>query len=165
MQDHTQTNRLELLAPARNLAYGIEAINHGADAVYMGGPAFGARSAAGNSLDDIEALARHGVTPAELAAATLDDAAANERRRALIREVAERAEGYYADARKLMPYLSRDGRAIYGAMTDIYHALLVKIRRRDYDVFGERVRLPGWYKALLALRRMGSKLLPFRFGS
>ena len=59
MQDHTQTNRLELLAPAKNLAYGIEAINHGADAVYMGGPAFGARSAAGNSLDDIEALARH----------------------------------------------------------------------------------------------------------
>ena len=59
MQDHTQTNRLELLSPARNLAYGIEAINHGADAVYMGGPAFGARSAAGNSLEDIEALARH----------------------------------------------------------------------------------------------------------
>lgn len=59
MQDHTQTNRLELLAPAKNLAYGIEAINHGADAVYMGGPAFGARSAAGNSLEDIEALARH----------------------------------------------------------------------------------------------------------
>lgn len=52
-------NRLELLAPAKNLAYGIEAINHGADAVYMGGPAFGARSAAGNSLEDIEALARH----------------------------------------------------------------------------------------------------------
>ncbi|UNP89216.1 U32 family peptidase [Aeromonas encheleia] len=59
MQDHTQTNRLELLAPAKNLAYGIEAINHGADAVYMGGPAFGARSAAGNTLEDIEALARH----------------------------------------------------------------------------------------------------------
>ncbi|MFE8727002.1 peptidase U32 family protein [Aeromonas hydrophila] len=55
----SHTNRLELLAPAKNLAYGIEAINHGADAVYMGGPAFGARSAAGNSLEDIEALARH----------------------------------------------------------------------------------------------------------
>ena len=55
----SHNNRLELLAPAKNLAYGIEAINHGADAVYMGGPAFGARSAAGNSLDDIEALARH----------------------------------------------------------------------------------------------------------
>lgn len=59
MHDQTHHNRLELLAPAKNLAYGIEAINHGADAVYMGGPAFGARSAAGNSLSDIEALARH----------------------------------------------------------------------------------------------------------
>ena len=38
----SHNNRLELLAPAKNLAYGIEAINHGADAVYMGGPAFGA---------------------------------------------------------------------------------------------------------------------------
>ena len=119
----------------------------------------------GRTYLPLEALTRHGVTPAELAAPTLGDASANERRRALIREVAERAEGYYADARKLMPYLSRDGRAIYAAMIDIYHALLVKIRRRDYDVFRERVRLPGWYKALLALRRMGPKLLPFRFGS
>ncbi|MDO2947072.1 peptidase U32 family protein [Aeromonas simiae] len=54
---HSQ--RLELLAPAKTLEYGIEAINHGADAVYIGGPAFGARSAAGNSVADIEALARH----------------------------------------------------------------------------------------------------------
>ncbi|MGL5597705.1 MAG: peptidase U32 family protein, partial [Aeromonas sp.] len=59
MHPLSHNNRLELLAPAKNLAYGIEAINHGADAVYMGGPAFGARSAAGNSLEDIEALAHH----------------------------------------------------------------------------------------------------------
>ncbi|HEX8987623.1 MAG TPA: U32 family peptidase [Rhodocyclaceae bacterium] len=52
-------NRLELLAPAKNLAFGIEALNHGADAVYIGGPAFGARAAAGNSISDIEALAAH----------------------------------------------------------------------------------------------------------
>ena len=52
-------HQLELLSPARDADIGIEAINHGADAVYMGGPAFGARSAAGNSLEDIEALARH----------------------------------------------------------------------------------------------------------
>lgn len=49
-------NRLELLAPAKNLAFGIEAIKHGADAVYIGGPAFGARAAAGNSVADIEQL-------------------------------------------------------------------------------------------------------------
>lgn len=48
--------KIELLAPAKNLECGIEAINHGADAVYIGAPKFGARAAAVNSLEDIEAL-------------------------------------------------------------------------------------------------------------
>lgn len=47
---------IELLAPARNLECGMEAIRHGADAVYIGGPGFGARSAAGNSIEDITSL-------------------------------------------------------------------------------------------------------------
>ena len=47
---------LELLAPAKNLECGIAAIEHGADAVYIGAPRFGARAAAGNSLDDIRRL-------------------------------------------------------------------------------------------------------------
>ena len=50
---------LELLAPAKNADFGIEAIDHGADAVYIGGPAFGARANAGNSVADIERLAAH----------------------------------------------------------------------------------------------------------
>ena len=50
---------IELLAPARNLECGMEAINHGADAVYIGAPRFGARAAAGNSLEDIAALVRY----------------------------------------------------------------------------------------------------------
>lgn len=53
-----QNNRLELLAPAKNADYGIEAIRHGADAVYIGGPAFGARATAGNSVEDIARLCR-----------------------------------------------------------------------------------------------------------
>lgn len=48
--------QIELLSPAKNLEYGIEAINHGADAVYIGAPAFGARLAAGNSIEEIEQL-------------------------------------------------------------------------------------------------------------
>jgi collagenase-like PrtC family protease len=48
--------RIELLAPARDLACGMAAINCGADAVYIGAPRFGARAAAGNSLLDIETL-------------------------------------------------------------------------------------------------------------
>ena len=47
---------LELLAPARNLEIGIAAIDCGADAVYLAGPSFGARQAAGNSLEDVKAL-------------------------------------------------------------------------------------------------------------
>lgn len=50
---------IELLAPAKNLECGIGAINHGADAVYIGAPRFGARAAAGNSLADIEALVQY----------------------------------------------------------------------------------------------------------
>ena len=48
---------LELLAPAKNAEFGIEAITHGADAVYIGGPSFGARANAGNTVADIERLA------------------------------------------------------------------------------------------------------------
>ncbi len=51
--------KIELLAPARNLECGIAAVDHGADAVYIGAPKFGARAAAVNSLDDIAALVEY----------------------------------------------------------------------------------------------------------
>ena len=50
---------IELLAPAKNLECGVEAIRHGADAVYIGAPKYGARAAAGNSLDDLRQLAEY----------------------------------------------------------------------------------------------------------
>lgn len=50
---------LELLAPAKNLQIGIAAIDCGADAVYIAGPDFGARKAAGNSFEDIAALCEY----------------------------------------------------------------------------------------------------------
>ena len=55
---HPQPVSLELLAPAKNLACGLAAIEHGADAVYIGAPRFGARAQAGNSIDDIAELCR-----------------------------------------------------------------------------------------------------------
>ncbi len=51
-------HQLELLAPARDADIGIAAVHHGADAVYIGAPAFGARASAGNSLQDIERLCK-----------------------------------------------------------------------------------------------------------
>ena len=52
-------NQLELLAPARDLQIGIAAIDCGADAVYIAGPKFGARQAAGNEIEDIQKLCEY----------------------------------------------------------------------------------------------------------
>lgn len=49
--------KIELLAPAKDKECGIQAILHGADAVYIGPPHHGARAAAGNSIEDIKELA------------------------------------------------------------------------------------------------------------
>ena len=54
-----EPHHLELLAPARDADIGIEAVNHGADAVYIGGPSFGARASASNEIADIARLAAH----------------------------------------------------------------------------------------------------------
>ena len=54
-----KTKKIELLSPAKNAEVGMAAINHGADAVYIGGPDFGAREKAANSIEDIERLCRH----------------------------------------------------------------------------------------------------------
>ncbi|HUM99220.1 MAG: protease [Halothiobacillus sp. 20-53-49] len=51
--------QIELLSPARDADIGIEAINHGADAVYIGGPGFGARKSADNSVADIARLVNY----------------------------------------------------------------------------------------------------------
>ncbi len=51
--------KIELLSPAKDCEVGMAAINHGADAVYIGGPSFGAREKASNSIADIERLCRH----------------------------------------------------------------------------------------------------------
>ena len=51
-------SEIELLSPAKNLECAMAAISHGADAVYIGGPSFGARAAAGNSFEDLEQLVR-----------------------------------------------------------------------------------------------------------
>ena len=51
--------KIELLAPARDALIGIAAINNGADAVYIGASAYGARKEAGNRLEDIETLVEY----------------------------------------------------------------------------------------------------------
>ncbi len=58
-QNNKLPRTIELLAPAKNLEQGIIAIDHGADAVYIGANEFGARQAAGNSIEDIAELAKY----------------------------------------------------------------------------------------------------------
>ncbi len=52
-------HNIELLSPAKNIECGTEAINHGADAIYIGAPKFSARASAGNSIKEIEQLASY----------------------------------------------------------------------------------------------------------
>ena len=54
-----KTTKIELLSPAKDCEVGMAAVNHGADAVYIGGPDFGAREKACNSIQDIDRLCRH----------------------------------------------------------------------------------------------------------
>lgn len=60
ISDFFMQRYIELLAPARTAEIGIEAFRYGADAVYIGAPAFSARAAAGNSVEDIARLAAFG---------------------------------------------------------------------------------------------------------
>ncbi len=56
MSTPVSPDRIELLAPARTAAIGRDAVLHGADAVYIGGPAFGARHGAANRMSEIAGL-------------------------------------------------------------------------------------------------------------
>jgi phytoene synthase len=73
------------------------------------------------------------------------DALTNEAARASLRPLLEfealRARGYYRAAEELVPLIDEDSRAALGTLVEIYRRLLEKIIARDYDVFGERVRL------------------------
>jgi 15-cis-phytoene synthase len=62
--------------------------------------------------------------------------------RQLLEEMAKRAEGYYGSARELMPLIDRESRPALWVLVTIYHALLHRIRRADYDVFTRRASLP-----------------------
>ncbi|HZZ30133.1 MAG TPA: phytoene/squalene synthase family protein [Pirellulales bacterium] len=61
-----------------------------------------------------------------------------------------RAEQFYTSAAELEPWLQRDGRRVFRAMTVTYHAVLMKIKRAPDAVFRRRIRLSPWEKARIA---------------
>jgi len=65
---------------------------------------------------------------------------ANER--ALLADIGRRAEGYYHSARLLLPLIDRESRPAMWVLASIYHHLLERIRRADYDVFSRRASVP-----------------------
>lgn len=62
--------------------------------------------------------------------------------RALLKEVGQRAERYYESAQDLMPLIDRESRPALWVLVRIYHALLKRIERAQFDVFSQRVSVP-----------------------
>jgi phytoene synthase len=65
-----------------------------------------------------------------------------ENERTLLKEVGQRAEGYYTSAQALMPLIDKESRPALWVLVEIYHALLKQIERADYDVFSRRASVP-----------------------
>jgi phytoene synthase len=77
---------------------------------------------------------------------------ANER--ALLAEIARRAETYFQSADRLLPLVDSKSRPALWVLISIYHNLLERIRRADYDVFSRRISVPLAQKmGILALSR------------
>ena len=75
-----------------------------------------------------------------------------ENERALLKEIAQRAEVYYQSAQALMPLIDKESRPALWVLVTIYHALLKRIERADYDVFSRRASVPMVEKlAILAV--------------
>lgn len=77
---------------------------------------------------------------------------ANER--ALLAEVAERAEAYYQSAQALLPLIDRESRPALWVLVTIYHGLLTRIKEADYDVFSQRASVPSMQKLGVLARGM-----------
>ncbi|GGA56880.1 phytoene desaturase [Edaphobacter acidisoli] len=99
----------------------------------------------------LDRMAAHGVTVErvkELAAG----AAMKDNDRAVLEEMAARAEIYYGSANELMPLIDADSRAALWVLAMIYYDLLMKIRVKKCDVFSARVRVPTTGKLVLLAR-------------
>ena len=89
----------------------------------------------------LEDLAAHNISLAALLARPpADPPTAAER--ALLAEIAGRAEQYYKSAEALLPLIDRESRPALWVLVSIYHALLKRIRRANYDVFTQRASVP-----------------------
>jgi phytoene synthase len=90
----------------------------------------------------MDELARHDISVDSLLhRASLMPPAPNER--ALLADLGARAEQYYQSAKKLLPLIDKESRPALWVLVSIYHRLLKRIRRADYDVFSRRASVPA----------------------
>jgi phytoene synthase len=99
-----------------------------------------------------EDLSGFGVAAEELTARQTSDNV-----RALLTFEARRAYVYYNQSRPLAELVAPVGRPVLATIVGIYRALLDEIARRDFDVLGERVTVPSWRKASIALRALSGR--------
>jgi phytoene synthase len=110
----------------------------------------------------LENLAAHNVT-LELILHRAKGVSPSAEERALLGEIGRRAETYYASADRLLPLIDRESRPALWVLVTIYHALLRRIERANFDVFSKRASVPTLQKvgilgagiARLALARVG----------
>jgi phytoene synthase len=106
----------------------------------------------------LDEMAAHGVAvDALLTRAPKQPPSANER--ALLASLGQRAEEYYQSARKLLPLIDRESRPALWVLVRIYHRLLIRIRRADYDVFSHRASVPTFMKLEILAVGMARTLL------
>ena len=75
--------------------------------------------------------------------------------RSMLRSLGGKAEGYYVSAEELLPLIDRDSRAALWVLVTIYHGLLRRIAKADYDVFSQRVSVSTAGKLGVLVRGMG----------
>lgn len=78
--------------------------------------------------------------------------------RAMLRQLGMRAQAYYASADQLLPLIDKDSRAALWVLVTIYRDLLLRIKKRDSDVFSERVSVPTASKLLILAQGMAMAL-------
>jgi len=105
----------------------------------------------------LEDLAAHGVA-LEALLHRRPGSGPSDAERALLREIGERAEKFYQAGMELMPPIDAESRPALWVLVSIYHALLKRIEKADYDVFSKRVSVPTAEKVrilVVGLSRMG----------
>jgi 15-cis-phytoene synthase len=84
--------------------------------------------------------------------------------RSLLEAMGRRAERYYGSARQLLPLIDRESRPALWVLVSIYHSLLKRIERADYDVFTRRASVPLLTKLTILVAGMARMMVARIFG-